>query len=82
MRAPYTKKVLHFKFDRAQQQVAWHLTDEIAREENASTKAVDRIGKAEVAFHLQCSEADVYAIEIGKHITKKKQRNQTPADFL
>lgn len=61
--------------------VAWHLEEKIADEEDAGAEAVDGLAEAEVGRHLQLGEADVDAVEIGNDVAQHQERHDAPEDL-
>ena len=64
--------------DLLQQQVARHLEEEIAEEEDAGAEAVDRLAPFQVVEHRQLDEADVDAIDPGQHPEQHQEGNEAP----
>ena len=62
-------------------EVARHLKEEIADEEDARTNSEGGRRQADVLVHRQGGEADVHAIEIGSEITPDEKRNEPPRNF-
>jgi len=61
--------------------IARNLKEEIADEENARAKAINRIAQAEVARHLQLRKADVHAVQIRDHVAEHQERREPPVDL-
>ena len=61
--------------------VARHLEQEIAEEENACAETVGGFAEAEVRRHLELREADIDAVEIGDDVTQHQKRHEAPGDF-
>ena len=63
-----------------QRQIAGHLEDEVAKEENARAQAVNCLAELQVVEHLQLGKADVDAVQIGRDVANEQQRQQAPGD--
>ena len=57
-------------------QVARHLEEEVADEEDARAEAVDGVREAQVLPHLERREADVDAVEVGDHVEDEHEGDQ------
>ncbi len=57
-------------------QVARHLEEEVADEEDARAESVDGVREAQVLPHLERREADVDAIEVGDHVEDEHEGDQ------
>ena len=64
--------------DLLEKQVARHLEEEVADEEDAGAQSVYRIAEAQIGFHLELSEADIDPIQIREDVTDEQKRNQSP----
>ncbi|MNV41767.1 hypothetical protein D3C71_1334150 [compost metagenome] len=64
-----------------QDHVAGHFEQEVADKEDAGPQAVHRIGKTQLALHLQLGEADVHAVQIGHHPADHQQGHEAPEDL-
>jgi len=53
--------------DPLQQQVAWHLEEEVAEKENAGAEAIDRLAPFQIVEHRELDEADVDTIDPCQH---------------
>ena len=67
--------------DLFQQQIAGYLEDQITKEKNARSKALNRVAERQIVLHLQLGEAHIDTIEIGGDVTNKEQRQQTQRDL-
>ena len=67
--------------DLLQHQVARHLEQEVADEEDAGAQAVDRVAEGQRLLHLQLRVADVDAVEVGDDVADDQQRHDAPADL-
>ena len=63
-----------------QREVARHLEDEIADEEDAGAPGEDQRRELQVRVHGQRGEAEIDAVEIGKEIGQHQKRDQPPRD--
>src|ERR1700737_194412 len=63
-----------------ERQIARHLEDEIADEEDAGAPCEHRRREFQLGIHGQRGEAEIDAIEIGKEIRQHQERNQPPRD--
>ena len=53
----------------------------IPDKEDAGAEAKDRIGKTELASHLQPGEADVDPVDIGDDVQEEQKRHQASRDM-
>ena len=67
--------------DAHEDQVARHLEQRVADEEDAGAEAVDGGAEAEVGVHLQRREADVDAVEPGDDVEQQQERQEPPPDL-
>ncbi len=70
----------HPRANPVKNEVARHLEQKIAEKKDARAEPVHRIGKPEVALHLQLGEANVHPVEIGDEIAQDQEGNDAPAD--
>ncbi len=63
--------------DASHDEVARHLEDGVAPEEEARAECVRRIAQADVAVHLERREPDVHAIEVGDRVAQEDVRQQS-----
>ena len=67
--------------DLFEEQVAGHLEQEVADEEQPGAQREHGVAQVQVGLHLQLREADVHAVDIGKHIGNQKQRQDVPVNL-
>ena len=63
-----------------QREIARHLEDEIADEEDAGAPGEDQRRELQIRVHGQRGEAEIDAVEIGKEIGQHQKRDQPPRD--
>ena len=63
-----------------QRQIARHLEDEIADEEDAGAPGEDQRRELQFGVHGQRGEAEIDAVEIGEEIGQHQERDQAPGD--
>src|SRR3569833_572172 len=63
-----------------QRQVARHLEDEIADEEDAGSPGEDQGRELQLRVHGQRGKAEIDAVQIGEEVRKHQERNQPPGD--
>jgi hypothetical protein len=61
-------------------QIARHLEDEIADEEDAGAPGEYRRREFQLGVHGQRGEAEIDAVEVGQEIGQHQERNQPPRD--
>ena len=59
-----------------QHQVAGHLEEDVAHEEQARTQAVDRLAEAQVLLHLQLGQPHVDAVQIGGQVAQAEEGHE------
>ena len=64
-----------------EQQVGWHLEDEIGDEEDAGAEAERGLRQAEVGVHRQRGEADIDAVQIGDEVAEHQEGDEPPRDL-
>ena len=64
-----------------EQQVGWHLEDEIGEEEDAGAEAERGLRQPEVLVHRQRREADVYPVQIRDEVADDQERHEPHRDF-
>jgi hypothetical protein len=64
------------------QDVAGHLEEEVADEEQAGAQAEHGFREAQVLRHLQLGKADVDAVEVGDHVAQHQERHDAPEHLL
>jgi hypothetical protein len=62
--------------------VARHLKQKIADEEERCAKAVGVFAQAQIAHHLQLGKADVLAVDVRDQVTDPDERNEPAGDLL
>src|SRR5205823_13030598 len=62
--------------------VARHLKQKIADEEERRAKAVGVFAQAQIAHHLQLGEADVLAVDVRDQVADPDERNEPAGDLL
>ena len=67
--------------DLVQDDVAGHLEEKIADEEDARAQAINRLAEPQIRAHLQLGEADIDAIQIGQYVAEAQQGQQPPGDL-
>ncbi len=67
--------------DPRQQQVAGHLEQHVADEEDAGAHPVGGIRQRQVLLHLQLREADVDAVQVGEQVAEQQERQQPQVDL-
>ncbi len=63
-----------------ERQIARHLEDEIADEEDAGAPGEDQRRELQIRIHGERGEAEIDAVEIGKEIGQHQKRDQPPGD--
>ncbi|MNT10340.1 hypothetical protein D3C72_1451650 [compost metagenome] len=64
--------------DLVHQQVARHLEQEVADEEQPCAQAEHGFGEGQVLAHLQLGEADIDAVQVGDHVAQHQERHDAP----
>ncbi|MCY1221006.1 hypothetical protein D9M72_330450 [compost metagenome] len=59
-----------------QQEIAWHLEQDIAHEKYSCPDAVGGVGEAEIALHLKLRKAYVDSVQISEHEANEQQWQQ------
>lgn len=68
--------------DLLEKQVARHLEQEIAEEEDARPRAVDGVAPAEIVEHREFGKADIHPVEPCKDIDQRGEGQNSPGDAL
>ena len=63
-----------------QRQIARHLEDEIADEEDAGAPGEDQRRELQLRVHGQRGKTEIDAVEVGKEVGQDQKRNQPPGD--
>ena len=66
--------------DALEDDVARHLEDEVADEEQRGAEAVGGLAEAEVADHLQLGVGDVLPVDVGDQVHQAEERHEPPGD--
>jgi hypothetical protein len=64
-----------------EQQVGWHLEDEIRDEEDAGAETERGLRQTEILVHRECGETHVYAVQIRDEVADDEERYDPPGDF-
>jgi hypothetical protein len=64
-----------------QHQVAGHLEEDIADEEQPRPETVGGLAELQIAEHLQLGEADVDTVQISGKVAEAQERNELPGHF-
>ena len=67
--------------DLLQHQVARHLEDQVADEEDAGAESIGFVAEGKRLLHLQLGEADIDAVEEGDDVADDQERHQPPYEL-
>jgi hypothetical protein len=68
--------------DSRQHQVAGDFKQYVSDEKDTGAYAIGRVGKSEIALHLEFGEADIDSVQIRKDIAKQQKRQQPPVELV